>query len=138
MRKGMRCFGMLALLALTAASAPAQGVVNNTMRVSVPFSFTAAGRGYSAGDYTIRINRLNGLVILSSWPNSAVLPTRMDSQSADAGGDYLLFHQFGQRWVLKRIVLHGTTQVLGQGKLEKEFAKSKAADRKIFAAKIDK
>jgi hypothetical protein len=136
MRKGMRWFGLLTLLVVAAASAPAQ-VVNNVMRVSVPFSFAAAGRGYSAGDYTIQINRQNGLVLLTSWPNSAVLPTRTDSQSAEAGGNYLLFHQYGQRWVLRKIVLLGTVQVLDPGKLEKEFAKSKSAARKIFAAKID-
>jgi hypothetical protein len=137
MRKGMRWFGMLALLAVAAASAPAQ-FVNNVMRVSVPFSFTAAGRAYSAGDYTIQINRLNGVVILSSWPNSAVLSTRTDSQPAEAGRNYLQFRRYGQRWVLQEIVLLGTAQELGPGKLEKAFAKSEAADRKIFAAKIER
>jgi hypothetical protein len=58
-----------------AASAPAQ-VAHNVMKMNVQFSFAAAGRTYPAGRYTVKLDNGTGLVMLSSWPNSGVLPTR--------------------------------------------------------------
>jgi hypothetical protein len=46
--------------------------------------------------------------------------------------------QGGREPKRRKVMLRGTARQLNPGKLEKEFAKSKSADRKVFAAKIDR
>jgi hypothetical protein len=137
MQREMRCFIVLILLAAAASSVSAQ-LANRMMRVNVPFPFLAAGRGYPAGNYTVKIDRETGLVTLGSWPNSALVPTSNELRPAEPDSAYLRFGHFDKWWVLEEIVSNGRAQEFSPGKLENELAKSKLGDRKIFASKIDR
>ena len=127
---------LVALLLLAAAAAPAQTA--SWMRVTVPFSFVAAGNNCPAGDYTVNIDRSTGLVTLDSQAKSAALITSTDPRPADHDRAYVRFRHFGQRWVLQEIVARGTAQQLNPSKLETEYAKAKPAEEKIVAATVNK
>ena len=61
-------FGFALLLA--AASAHAQ--ISQTVRVQVPFPFVAAGQNMPAADYSVKITKDTGLIVLSSPGRSAM------------------------------------------------------------------
>ena len=125
----------LVALLLAAAAAPAQTA--SWMRVTVPFSFVAAGNNCPAGDYTVNIDHSTGSVRLDSQAKSAALITSNEPRPADRDRAYLRFRHYGQRWVLQEIVARGTAQQLNVGKLEAEYPKVKV-EEKIVAATVNK
>jgi len=127
---------LVALVLLAAASVSAQSA--DRMRVTVPFAFVAAGNNCPAGEYTVNINRMTGLVTLFSPQHSAALITPTDLRPADWDRAYLRFYQYGERLVLREVVLGGTAQKVVPSKLETEFAKAKTAEQKMVAATISK
>lgn len=135
MTKGIKYLVALLLFAATAASAPAQ--FDHRAELNVPFSFAAAGRTYPAGHYTVTLDNQTGQVMLSSWPNSAVLVTT-PGDKISSWDSYLKFQGYGDRWVLREVNVSGTIRLVKPGKLEAELAKAKPAENTIFAAKINK
>ena len=127
---------VIALLLLAAAAASAQTA--SWMRVTVPFPFVAASTNCPAGDYTVKINRSTGLVTFDSPAKSAALLTSIDPRPADRDRAYLRFLHYGDRWVLREVVLRGTAQQISPSKLETEYAKAKPVEEKIVAATLNK
>lgn len=126
---------LLALVLLSAFAASAQ--VADRMRLTVPFSFTAASSKCPAGDYTIRIDRKTGLVTLSSWMNSVALLTNRTGIDRQDRASYVRFHRYGARWFLNEVVVHGTVVQIIPSKMERQLAESQPNEEKIFAAQID-
>jgi len=127
---------LLAFVLLSAFAASAQSA--DKMRLTVPFSFTAASSHCPAGDYTIQLDRKTGLVTVSTWMHSAAVLTdnlRPDQQDR---ASYLRFRRYGGRWFLNEVVVHGTVKQVIPSKIERELAKSKPAEEKILAANIER
>jgi hypothetical protein len=80
-------FQNLHLSTVTAAAAPAQTA--GWMRVTVPFSFVAAGNNCPAGDYTVNIDHSTGLVTLNSQAKSAASAQPRTGAQTPAGAETL-------------------------------------------------
>lgn len=126
---------ILALVLLSAFAASAQ--VADKMRLTVPFSFTAASSKCPAGDYTMQIDRKTGLVTLSSWMNSVAVLTNYTGIAKEDRASYARFRRYGGRWFLNEVVVHGTVEQVIPSKMERQLAKSQPNEEKIVAAKID-
>ena len=127
---------LLALVLLCAFAASAQ--VADKMRLTVPFSFTAASSKCPAGDYTIQIDRTTGLVTLSSWMNSVAVLTNYTGTEKQDRASYVRFRRLGGRWFLNEVVVHGTVEQVIPSKMERQLAKSEPTEEKILAANIER
>src|ERR1700679_906368 len=108
-------FGFALLLA--AASAHAQ--ITPTVRVQVPFPFVAAGQNMPAADYSVKITRDTGLIILSSRGRSVIaLSIRNVHPGKESFESYLKFERYGDSWVLEGVNHDGADQVLRRSKVE--------------------
>jgi len=108
-------FGFALLLA--AASAHAQ--ITQTVRVQVPFPFVAAGQNMPAADYSVKITKGTGLIIISSPGRSATaLSIRNVHPGKESFKSYLKFERYGDSWVLEGVNHDGADQVLRRSKVE--------------------
>jgi hypothetical protein len=108
-------FGFALLLA--AASAHAQ--ITQTVRVQVPFPFVAAGQNMPAADYSVKITKGTGLIILSSPGRSATaLSIRNVHPGKESFKSYLKFERYGDSWVLEGVNHDGADKVLRRSKVE--------------------
>ena len=57
--------------ALLLAAAPAYAQITQTTRVQVPFPFVAAGQNMPAADYSVKVTKDTGLILLRSPGRSA-------------------------------------------------------------------
>ena len=124
-------FGFALLLA--AASAHAQ--ISQTVRVQVPFPFVAAGQNMPAADYSVKITKDTGLIILSSPARSAIaLSIRNMHPGKESFECYLKFERYGERWVLEELNLEGVGQMLRKTKIEQQLARLKPAGQQTLMA----
>jgi hypothetical protein len=120
-------------LLLAAASAHAQ--ITQTVRVQVPFPFVAAGQNMPAADYSVKITKDTGLIILSS-PNRSViaLSIRNVHPGKESYESYLKFERYGNSWVLEEVNHDGIDQVLRRSEVEQQLARLKPADQRTLMA----
>jgi hypothetical protein len=124
-------FGFTLLLA--AASAHAQ--ITQTTRVQVPFPFVAAGQNMPAADYSVKITKDTGLIILRSPGRSAAaLSIRNVHPGKESYESYLKFERYGNSWVLEEVNHDGIDQVLRRSKIEQQLARLKPANQQTLMA----
>ena len=124
-------FGFALLLA--AASAHAQ--ITQTVRVQVPFPFVAAGQNMPAADYSVKITKDTGLIILSSSSRSVIaLSIRNVHPGKESFESYLKFERYGDSWVLEEVNHDGVVQVLRRSKIEQQLARLKPAGQQTLMA----
>lgn len=124
-------FGFALLLA--AASAHAQ--ITETVHVTVPFPFVAAGRTMPAADYSVKITQDTGLIVLTTPGRSAiVLSNRNEHPGKQSSESYLKFENYGNSWVLEEVTYDGTEQVLHRSKTEQNLAQLKPSGEQILMA----
>jgi len=99
--------GVLALL-LAGGSAYAQSV---RVTANVPFDFIVNGKTMPAGQYyisTVDAADASALLIRSPQPKSNLMVLSQSVQSLKASADTkLVFHQYGTRYFLSEIWVHG-------------------------------
>ena len=104
------------VLAMVALSAPAQAA---EIRARVPFGFSVQGKTLPAGTYTININGA-GLLSVRSFNGGAVVLTR-PLESAGEGGARLIFHKYGESYVLREAWMNGSSgRELPESRQERE------------------
>ena len=124
-------FGFALLLA--AASAHAQ--ITQTVRVQVPFPFVAAGQNMPAADYSVKITKATGLIILSSPGRSATaLSIRNVHPGKESFESYLKFARYGNSWVLEEVNHDGFDQGLRKSKIEQQLARLKPVGQQTLMA----
>ena len=124
-------FGFALLLA--AASAHAQ--ITQTVRVQVPFSFVAAGENMPAANYSVKITKDTGLIILSSPGRSVIaLSIRNVHPGKESFESYLKFERYGDIWVLEEVNHDGVDQVLRKSNIEQQLARVKPAGQQTLIA----
>ena len=124
-------FGFALLLA--AASAHAQ--ISQTVRVQVPFPFVAAGQNMPAADYSVKITKDTGLIMLRSPGRSAAaFSIRNVHPGKESYRSYLKFERYGDRWVLEEVNHDGADQVLRKSKIEQQLAQLKPAGQQTLMA----
>jgi len=124
-----RLFGFLSILAVTfvlTAALPAQTL---KLRASVPFEFMLAGRSMPAGDYSVDAgSNPMGVVRVSTGNEGVYFLAIRDtaSQKEPTGQSLLLFHRYGDRYFLSRLVdgsLNTGVEIPTSG-IEKELSKT--------------
>ncbi len=110
-------FAGLAVL-LTAMSANAQ--ISNELLVSVPFSFTVAGKSSPPGEYRVSINRETNIATLRTGGSSSAMFLTYGTSQAQNTRSYLRFHRYGERWFLEQVTIGGLAQDVLIAKRSKE------------------
>jgi len=109
--------GITMLLTAIAAS----GQLSHQSRVTVPFSFTAAGRSLPAGDYRVDMDLTRALVTLSAYNSKPIIFLTVGGGQPQNAQSYLRFHRYGEHWFLQEVAVDGLTQEVPVGKREKQF-----------------
>jgi hypothetical protein len=129
-----RIASLISLALLAAVSASAQ--IAHTLKVDVPFSFSAAGSIWEPGVYQIDLSGPSGVSWLhSSTTTRAFLAQRSDSRRSD-NIHCVRFERYGDRWVLRSIVLGGSQAELIPGKLEQELMTQKRSENRTLVAHL--
>jgi hypothetical protein len=88
-----------------------------------------------AADYSVKITKDTGLIILSSRGRSAiVLSIRNVHPGKESFESYLKFERYGDSWVLEEVNHDGVDQVLRRSKIEQQLAQLKPAGQKTLMA----
>jgi hypothetical protein len=90
---------------LIVAALPLLAQDGHTLRVSIPFNFTAGAKTFEAGDYAVTKSPGTGVITLRSddRKSAAMFLTRqLDSSSVSATGR-LTFHRSGEQYFLAEI-----------------------------------
>ncbi len=108
MRKEFRTFIAFSAAAVSIMALPALGAEVDTVRVTVPFEFTAGGTTLPAGDYVVSeqsdghvltIAGKGGDVIMMAWPGS----------SPEAKTSTLTFEKTSKGAMLREVHMSGTS-----------------------------
>jgi len=91
-----------AIAFLTIATAQAQ---SETVSVSIPFDYFAAGKILPAGEYTVQSGVANGVLVLRNRENgmSAMVTGSFVESNKPRADASLLFHRYGDRYFLSEI-----------------------------------
>jgi hypothetical protein len=117
MTRQFRNFAGLAML-LTAIAANAQ--ISHQARVTVPFSFMAAGRSLPAGDYRVDMDMTRALVTLSAYNSESIMFLTVRASQMENARSYLRFHRYGERWCLEQVAINGLAEEVPVGKRDKQ------------------
>ena len=112
-------------------------LVAQTFRVtaSVPFEFMVAGRSMPAGDYTVQRMGSSGTgAVQVSSDNASVVLLAMNgsaSRKEQTGQALLIFHRYGDRYFLSRIVdgYRDTGVEILTTRTEKELSKTASFEK---------
>jgi len=117
MRNIIRSLGILGL-ALAGITACARA--SESVQVTVPFAFQAAGKVLPAGDYRFSLDHSTDLVTISGRD---VLTTFLLTASGDQlhnERSFLRFQRYGDEWLLHEISFAGTAQQVGSSRTLKK------------------
>ncbi len=130
-----RLIGFLSVTTLTAVLAAPLAAQTMWVNASVPFEFMLAGRSMPAGDYTVaRPNSANMATIRVFGGNVNAMSLAMNytaSPKERTGQALLIFHRYGDRYFLSRIVdgSQGTGVELPISHTEKELSKTASVEK---------
>jgi len=136
----MKRIAALALLTIaylsTSAGANAQAY---GLKAKIPFDFTVGNSSLPAGEYRIS-SPLRAAIQLRSADNASVATVLSSHKSHDEGsGNVLVFHKYGNRYFLNRILCSSNSALnleMPLGKAEKEeVAKLRTGQEILIAAK---
>ncbi len=106
-----------------------------TMRISIPFGFSAGEKVLPAGEYRVELNRLSHRIALShvDGTEGCYLPVKAFTGSGAPEQGSLVFNQYGDRYFLSQVNARGA----GMGasvfsdRAEREIARTQARVRKV-------
>ncbi|HJT68919.1 MAG TPA: hypothetical protein VJ731_01895 [Terriglobales bacterium] len=104
MKNTVKIVGAL-VLALAAIAANAQTTYES--RVTLPFSFTAAGKSLPAGDYRVFFDPSNSLLTLQQGKSVVLRSLTSNSDILEHGESFLRFDAVGQENVLSEFAFAG-------------------------------
>ena len=90
------------------AGASVHGQTASQVEVDIPFEFSAGKAALKAGVYRVRRSSANLLVLRDSHGKSVILNAPLSIESKD-NGERLVFHKYGEKYVLTQIWLTGET-----------------------------
>jgi hypothetical protein len=112
-QKAATMLSLVVALTITFAAVSAAGDSFNSIRVDVPFDFTADNRILPAGKYTIRPagQNLNGVIRIESedGKSSAFLATHSAQSVQSRDETVVIFHRYGDQYFLFQIWAIGDT-----------------------------
>jgi hypothetical protein len=108
-----------------AVASPSQA---GQLSVDVPFTFTVNGATLPPGTYTVDTTGPLSSVLVRGNTESAFAT----SNKLDTNGSYdskLVFHKYGDTYILRQIWMAGTARELPRPRLERELMEQKLASR---------
>jgi hypothetical protein len=133
--KKQRLFSLLAaVVLLTAGSLNAQ--TSNPVKANIPFDFSAGGKHYSAGQYSVNAISDLALAILGQGSESGFVSSRRAQSSSPSATTKLIFHQYGTSYFLYQIWVQGENsgRQLPMTRVEKELASNAIASPAVVVA----
>ena len=132
--KWISVLGLLILPALAAA----QMTQTDRIAVQVPFSFVVGNTAVPSGEIILQRADLSGhvLAIRNVDAKLNVFATTSGEKASARTGEYLVFHKYGNRYVLKSLKVEGSDNVyaFAPGKLEAELSAQNVPSEEILVA----
>jgi hypothetical protein len=111
------------ILVLTVVALCAVAVQAQTLKASVPFSFSVADSHLNGGAYVIKNISDRFIVVQDENGKETVMAMTIRKESADPVEPKLVFHRYGDQYVLAEI-WNGSGRELSKTAREKELAKN--------------
>jgi hypothetical protein len=113
--KGAWAAGLVGVLAVLSLPAEAQDI-----SAKVPFSFVVAGKTLPPGAYRMSTQGNGALLVRGQDAGAFVMAGR--SESSDAADPKLIFHKYGDQYILRQAWLGGGSgRLLPESRLEREL-----------------
>ena len=123
----MNFISKLAITSAVIALAYVSTANAQSMRVSVPFGFRAAGQSLPAGTYKVEVSHQNGRVTLTQLETRArcFAPIKAYTGSGSTERSKLVFNQYGNSYFLTQVAPAGAAGAaeLFTSRAERELAK---------------
>jgi hypothetical protein len=123
--KSLRMFALFALLLVAVGSSLGQLPASQGVKADVPFAFSAGNNMFPAGEYTVmNSGALGVLSIKKTGGGSKFTVGNAAARSGPSDKTKLVFHRYGDRYMLSQIWVEGESRgiELPKTKLEKELA----------------
>src|ERR1700728_3396691 len=112
MKRQFETFIALCLLTGSTAALPATAAENDTLRVTVPFAFTAGTATLPAGDYVISQEPDSHFLTIGGKGGGAILVTVSQNPAGDLRTSNLTFERSGNGNTLMEIQMSGKQSVI--------------------------
>lgn len=130
----LKGLGALGVAGMLASAVPAHAA---DVRAQIPFSFSVSKQTLPAGTYTVSSNGFSALMIRGSNGAAVSLSQAVEDRSQD--GAKLVFHRYGDRYVLSEIWSGTQGRKLPESKLERELsARNGVASMQVVEVSIPK
>lgn len=121
MRNRLVLLGTVGLVAaLTLVALPA---VAGEAEVQIPFSFAVNGETLGPATYRVTLSVTNGLLQIRNFKES-ILAMTVAAQADDPTERKLVFHRYGDRYLLREVCLAGWSWQLPEPDEERELMRS--------------
>lgn len=132
MKKFLLALAMIGVFAATSAAADF-----GTLKARIPFDFSAAGKEFAAGVYSVERQALSGVLTIrdaAGHTKAFVQVNPLYSNKTDQS-PMLVFNKYGDRYFLAKIVPPaGMGAMLRKSKMEKELMAAAPAEQVLVAA----
>jgi hypothetical protein len=126
------------MLLILPALAVAQMNQTDRIAVQVPFSFVVGNTAVPSGELIVQRADLSGrvLAIRNVDAKLSVFVSTSGQKAPTLAGQYLVFHKYGNRYVLKSLKVEGSDRLYAftPGKLEAEMTAQNAPAEEILVA----
>ena len=117
MRNVIRSLGILGL-ALAGITACARA--SESVQVTVPFAFQAAGKVLPVGDYRFSLDQKSDLVTITGSKVFGAILLTVPGDQLHNERSFLRFQRYGDEWLLHEISFAGTAQQVGSSRTLKK------------------
>jgi hypothetical protein len=112
MKLEFRTFIALSIMTVSAAALPVAAAENDSLRVTVPFVFTAGNATLPAGDYVISQQLDSHILTIGGKGGGAILVAIPQEQSGELRASTLTFERTSKGNTLTEIQMYGKPSVI--------------------------
>jgi hypothetical protein len=112
MKREFRTFIALSIMTVSAAALPAPAAENDTLRVTVPFAFTAGTANLPAGDYVISQQADSHILTIGGNGGGAILVAMPESAVGELRESNLTFERTSKGNTLLEVRIYGKPSVI--------------------------
>jgi len=128
----LKSLGALSVAGMLASAVPAHAT---DVRAQIPFSFSVSKQTLPAGTYTVTNNGFSAVMIRGASGGALTLTQALEDHNRD--GAKLVFHRYGDRYVLSEIWSGTLGRKLPESKLERELiARNGVASMQVVEVSI--
>jgi hypothetical protein len=132
MKKLLMALAMIGVFAATSVAAD-----NSTLKARIPFDFSAAGKDFAAGVYSVERQPLTGIMAIrdGAGHTKAYFQVNAIYTNKSEQSPMLVFNKYGDRYFLAKVLPPvGVGGQLRKDKMEKELMAAAPAEQVLVAA----